>query len=468
MNLSNRVNIDDCTHMPRVRDMNRCFYANSVEEIKENLRMEGTEWAMETLKKMEKNSPTSMELSLRLVREAKLSSMGECMRREMIVARHRVQDAEFQHGVETVLLHSGETKWEPLDPTAIDDYFKGDLDKFLLHFHTGAPMPTRHYWQKYPDVLRLWLCERSTWIHELRSDFDQTVRIALRNEGIDVRDASLSFESARKNLWAKEQYERFQEYKNDLNGRFMNDTTFSDQYYEQVSDYIRSIEDKDDTIKKAIDSHFEDKLKERMDLMVEKNTEAHSVLKRRMFIRMKKRLFESRVLSFIHRDFERQLKRVENMPHKAFRVPKDYSVSYFDEDHPELQGTLASEIGKHIRLARAPGSKSDLVFVDKEGLNKLKNILRTNPEKFLDVTQKYVKAVKCGYHLRFEQEDLDAEIEKYVAESNDEDAVQLREAYKLEKQLTDLLRDEINHLLTKPDLQDLRSANYESLMKLRC
>ena len=473
MTLSNRVNIDDCNQMNRIREINRCFYSNSVEEIKENLRMEGSEWAMETLKKIEKNSPTSCELSLRLIREAKLSSMGECMRREMVVARNRVQDPEFQHGVESVLLHSGETKWAPLDPTAIDDYFKGDLGQFLLHFHAGAPMPTRQYWKRYPDHLRLWLCERSTWVNELRYDYDQNVKVALRNEGIDVRDSSLSFESARKNLWAKEQYERFQDYKNDLNGRFFNDTTFSDQYYEQVAERIADLNGDSseyyDVINDAINAHFEDKLRERMDLMVEKNTEAHSILKRRMFIRMKKRLFESRVLSFTYKDFEKQLERVENMPHKAFRIPKDYSVSYLDEAHPELEGTLAAEIGKHIKLTRAPGTNSDLVFVDKEGLSELQAELASNPDKFLNVTQKYKKPVRYGYHLRFEQEDLDAEIEKYIAEADDDEDVQrLREAYKLEEQLTDLLRDEINNLLEKADKTNIETAKYESLIKLRC
>ena len=244
--LSNRVSIDDCEHLNNMKEINRCFYSNSVEEIKENLRKEGSEWAMKTLRRMEKNSPTAMELSLRLVREAKLSSMGECMRREMVVARNRIQDDEFKHGIEQVLLHSGEPKWAPVDESAIDDYFNGSLDKFLLNFHNGAPMPTRHYWKKYPDILRLWLCERSTWVTELRNDFDAEVRVALRNEGIDVRDSSLSFESARKNLWAKEQYERFQKHRDDLNGRFMNDNTFSDRYYEQVADQIAKL-NKDET-----------------------------------------------------------------------------------------------------------------------------------------------------------------------------------------------------------------------------
>lgn len=46
----------------------RCFYANSIEEIMENLRKEGSPFALECLAAMERNSKLSMRLALKMLR----------------------------------------------------------------------------------------------------------------------------------------------------------------------------------------------------------------------------------------------------------------------------------------------------------------------------------------------------------------------------------------------------------------
>ena len=62
---------------------------------------------------MNKNSPTSMALALRLVREAKVSSYSECVKRELKVGLNWVRDKEFWDGVNLRLWHKGEVKWKP-------------------------------------------------------------------------------------------------------------------------------------------------------------------------------------------------------------------------------------------------------------------------------------------------------------------------------------------------------------------
>lgn len=94
-------------------EVNWCFRGSSVEEIKENLWALGTNFAKECLQEMNKNSPTSMALALRLVWEAKVSSYSECVKRELKVGLNWVRDKEFWDGVNLRLWHKGEVKWNP-------------------------------------------------------------------------------------------------------------------------------------------------------------------------------------------------------------------------------------------------------------------------------------------------------------------------------------------------------------------
>jgi hypothetical protein len=56
----------------------------------------------------------------------------------------------------------------------------------------NALLPTRFYYEKYSDTLRLWINEESTTSPEVRNTFDTEVKEALREEGIDVRDRALT------------------------------------------------------------------------------------------------------------------------------------------------------------------------------------------------------------------------------------------------------------------------------------
>jgi hypothetical protein len=50
--------------------IDRCFFSNSIEEIRENLRKESHPFAKKCLDAMDKNSPLSMQLALKMVRKA--------------------------------------------------------------------------------------------------------------------------------------------------------------------------------------------------------------------------------------------------------------------------------------------------------------------------------------------------------------------------------------------------------------
>lgn len=64
--------------------------------------------------------------------------------------------------------------------------------------------------------------------------------------------------------------------------------------------------------------------------MVEKGEEANRILKRRMFIRLKKKIFENRVLSFTSEKVLREAKRIKHMPAMILKVPRNFNQGKYD------------------------------------------------------------------------------------------------------------------------------------------
>jgi len=58
-------------------------------------------------------------------------------------------------------------------------------------------LPTRFYYEKYTDTMRLWINESSTTQAEIREGFDEEVKEVLQTHGIDVRDRALTVSAVR-------------------------------------------------------------------------------------------------------------------------------------------------------------------------------------------------------------------------------------------------------------------------------
>ena len=84
--------------------IDRCFRADTVEEIMDNLRRESHPFAQEILKKMEGNSMLSMKVALKMLRKAQNLGYGEIMKMELNVALNKANDADFELGVKEVLM----------------------------------------------------------------------------------------------------------------------------------------------------------------------------------------------------------------------------------------------------------------------------------------------------------------------------------------------------------------------------
>jgi len=72
--------------------IDRCFRADSVEEIMENLQKENHPFAQDILQKMQGNSMLSMKLALKMMREAQNLPYGEILKMELNVALNKAND----------------------------------------------------------------------------------------------------------------------------------------------------------------------------------------------------------------------------------------------------------------------------------------------------------------------------------------------------------------------------------------
>jgi hypothetical protein len=92
-------------------------------------------------------------------------------------------------------------------------------------------LPTRFYYEKFSDQVRLWINEDSTPQPEVREHFEAELKDALREQGIDLRDRALTIESARQQLFNVEQLERQQAAFNERLTQMLKDDKLRDSYF---------------------------------------------------------------------------------------------------------------------------------------------------------------------------------------------------------------------------------------------
>ena len=100
-----------------------------------------------------------------------------------------------------------------LSDAALESYF--EPSKYLMNVDVveNALLPTRMHYERFSDQVRLWINEESSTQPQVREAFDEQAKEALREQGIDVRDKALTFESARNHLAGKLAMERTEEIK---------------------------------------------------------------------------------------------------------------------------------------------------------------------------------------------------------------------------------------------------------------
>ncbi len=111
----------------------RCFAAaGSVLDVMRALEAEGTEWAAEQVAILRRMSPTSLSVSLELLRRGATATLDECLEMELALTRAVVnRHPDFREGVRAVLVDKdNKPSWSPpriedVGPAAIRAMFAG-------------------------------------------------------------------------------------------------------------------------------------------------------------------------------------------------------------------------------------------------------------------------------------------------------------------------------------------------------
>jgi enoyl-CoA hydratase len=107
------------------------YSADSVEEIVARLRARPEPEAQKALSQIEANSPTSLKLALRALREGRrFDALAPCLAMELNVVAHLSRSADFPEGVRAAVIDKDrKPKWSParledVTEAAVEDYFR--------------------------------------------------------------------------------------------------------------------------------------------------------------------------------------------------------------------------------------------------------------------------------------------------------------------------------------------------------
>lgn len=120
--------------------IDRCFAGGTVEDIREALARDGSEWASGALATLDRMSPTSLRVTLRLVREAAGLDFEACLKTEFRLVRRFMRGHDFYEGVRALLVDKDNApRWRPatlaeVTPAMVDGYFARLTDEDELHF----------------------------------------------------------------------------------------------------------------------------------------------------------------------------------------------------------------------------------------------------------------------------------------------------------------------------------------------
>ncbi|PVU96995.1 hypothetical protein BB561_000820 [Smittium simulii] len=114
---------------PYMKSIARCFKFDTVEDIISalNNETENPEWAKSTIETLNKMSPTSLKITLELLRRGKTLSLKQCLLMESQLAAKSVFSHDFYEGISELLIKK--TKQPKWNPSTLSDISHADIIK---------------------------------------------------------------------------------------------------------------------------------------------------------------------------------------------------------------------------------------------------------------------------------------------------------------------------------------------------
>ncbi|KAF2072451.1 hypothetical protein CYY_006227 [Polysphondylium violaceum] len=113
-----------------IKDIERIFSKNSVEEIIATLEKENTDFAINTLKTLKQMSPTALKVVFEQLNQGKSKSLAECLKMEFRMSQTFMENTDFFEGVRALLVDKDKNpKWNPdciskVSDSLVQSYFK--------------------------------------------------------------------------------------------------------------------------------------------------------------------------------------------------------------------------------------------------------------------------------------------------------------------------------------------------------
>lgn len=112
------INLTKDTHENHLSDnrqrIEKHFNFNAIEEIFESLMKDSHAWAQNTLALLKTKSPTSLKLTLQMLREAKNLSFEDCIKHEYKLACCLVDSHDFYEGIRAAIIDKDKKPhWDP-------------------------------------------------------------------------------------------------------------------------------------------------------------------------------------------------------------------------------------------------------------------------------------------------------------------------------------------------------------------
>ncbi|KAM3855260.1 3-hydroxyisobutyryl-CoA hydrolase, mitochondrial isoform 2-T4 [Vipera latastei] len=116
-------------HMDKI---NSLFSANSVEEIVQNLKKDGSPFALDQLRTITKMSPTSLKIAFRQLKEGASLNLQDVFTMEYRLSQACMRGHDFYEGVRAVLIDKDQSpKWKPAVLEEVTDEFLDSCFKSL-------------------------------------------------------------------------------------------------------------------------------------------------------------------------------------------------------------------------------------------------------------------------------------------------------------------------------------------------
>jgi enoyl-CoA hydratase len=111
--------------------IDRCFNFDTIEEIFQSLRNEGTDWSGATLKVLSQMSPTSLKVALRQLRRGAGLDFDEAMRMEFRLSQACMRGDDFYEGIRAVLVDKDRSaQWRP---ATLEEVTEGMVEGHFAH-----------------------------------------------------------------------------------------------------------------------------------------------------------------------------------------------------------------------------------------------------------------------------------------------------------------------------------------------